>query len=49
VDEATPLLQDMEQLALSFKNFLEDFKNDDGEIKYIKIAKESIAYNRNPN
>ena len=45
--EATPRLQDKDQLALSFMNFLEDLKNDDGDIKYVKIAKEMIAYNRN--
>ena len=45
--EATTPPQDKDQLVLSFKNFLEDFKNDDGDIKYVKIAKEIIAYKRN--
>ena len=43
----TPPLQDKDQLALSFRNFLEDFKDDAGDFKYVKIAKEMIAYNRN--
>ena len=40
----TPPPQD---LKLGFKNFLEDFRNEDGDFKYLKIAKEMIIYNRN--
>ena len=45
--QATPPLQDNNQLSLSFTNLLEDFKNDDGDVKSIKLAKEMISYNKN--
>ena len=45
--QATPPLQDKNQLSLSFTNLLEDFKNDDGDVKSIKLAKEMISYNKN--
>jgi hypothetical protein len=47
LSQATPPLQDKNQLSLSFRFFLEDFKNDEGDKKYIKLAKEMISYNRN--
>ena len=32
---------------LSFKNFLEDFRNDDDDVKHLNLAKGMIIYNRN--
>jgi hypothetical protein len=40
----TPPPQD---LKLGIKNFFKDFKNENGDIKYLKLAKEMIIYNRN--
>ena len=43
---ATPPPQDKELLTLSFRNFLEDFRNSDGDVKYLRRAKEMISYSR---
>ena len=44
---ATPPPQNDIQLCISFKNFLEGFKNEDREFKYIKSAKEMVAFSGN--
>ena len=44
---STPPPQSSEQLTFSFRNFLEDFKNEDNESKFLKLGKEMVAYNGN--
>jgi hypothetical protein len=43
----SPPPQDLTQLNISFRNFLDDFKSEDGDLKYLKQAKEMVSFQGN--
>jgi hypothetical protein len=46
-DPGTPTPLDFDQISRSFRNFLEDFRDEEKQPKYINQIKENIAYSRN--
>ena len=45
--EASSPPMNLVQLRISFKNFLSDYKDENDDVKYLKMGREMVIYNRN--